>query len=66
MVVGPVAARAAGPRGVLEEGLVVEARRLVVGDVARLPRRGQRQLRLWLRLEHAHILPLVTLGDQGM
>ena len=67
VVVGPVpAAAAAGPRGVLEEGLVVEpaprARaRLVVRDVARLPRRGQRQLRLRLRVDHAHahILPLL-------
>ena len=67
VVVGPVpAAAAAGPRGVLEEGLVVEpaprARaRLVVRDVARLPRRGQRQLglRLRVRVDHAHILPLL-------
>ena len=53
VVVRPVpAAGSAGSGRVLEERLVVEAElraheaRLVVGDVAGLPRRGQRRLRL--------------------
>ena len=48
MVVGSISA--SRPGRVLQEGLlvVVEARGLVVRDVARLPRRGQRQLGLLL------------------
>ena len=49
MVVGSISAT--GPGCVLEEGLIVVEARLVVRDVARLPRRGQGQLRLLLRVE---------------
>ena len=46
MVVGSISA--SRPGRVLQEGLIVVEARLVVRDVARLPRRRQRQLGLLL------------------